>query len=466
MLQYKKESEGGSMFWNRKDKQLGWYGKQLEENIKALRNGERSRISWIFCVFAEKHEQSKIIAAKVLRETLDNLSFDEVINIDEQMRQTTSIEWSINWCELNINNFFTSKMDEQDKRVITIFASFNPNGFIRERAVKLMQDYHGTLPYILLRQNDWVLQVRQVASAAFKYRLKKLSDGEILAALPYAEKLKWSSRGSHGEYTDRFFEMLTAPEHQADLKKGLDNKNVRTRRICVDALFGVEPPKIELAFERLTYEPEPFLRAKIFRKLSSLGQRLNDIIEMFLCDKYPVNRMLAFQYLIDTNMNNVYGIAQRLLLDRSAIVREKAQRVVHQETPEFDFRSFYFGYLDQNTIASICGLGEKGLTSDAAIISKYLDDVRISVVKSTMVSLMKLDNKKYEHIILSMLDDSRAGIVKTARNLIMRASVIDYGKVKEIYSQTLYKHTKLKCLDILFSAPKSTPFDLMGMFQI
>lgn len=108
------------MFWNRKDKQPGWYGKKLEENIKALQNGERRRISWIFCVFAEKHEQSKLIAAKVLRETLDNLSFDEVIHIDEQMRQTTSIEWGINWRELNINNFFTSKMDEQDKRAVTV----------------------------------------------------------------------------------------------------------------------------------------------------------------------------------------------------------------------------------------------------------------------------------------------------------------------------------------------------------
>ena len=104
-------------------------------------------------------------------------------------------------------------MDEQDKRALIVFASFNPNGFIREKAVKLMQDFDATLPYILLRQNDWVLQVRQAASAACTYRLQRLSDGEILVALPYAEKLRWSSRGSHGEHITRFFEMLTAPEH-------------------------------------------------------------------------------------------------------------------------------------------------------------------------------------------------------------------------------------------------------------
>jgi len=306
------------MFWLKKNenqpekhtalhgKNLGWFGKQLEENIKALREGDQSRISWILCVFAEHHDQSKIIAAKVLREILDSLSFDEIVRIDGQIRQTTSMEWSIDWRELNINSFFTSQMDAQDRRALTVFASFNPNGFIRERAVKLMQEFDGTLPYIILRQNDWVLQVRQAASTAFAYRMQRLSDGEILAALPFAEKLKWSSRGSHGEYTSRFFEALTAPEHLPDLLKGLESKNVRTRRICVNALFGVQPPKTILAFERLTRDPEPFLRATIFRKLSGIGQDMSDSIEVFLRDKYPVNRMLGFQFLLDTNARNIY----------------------------------------------------------------------------------------------------------------------------------------------------------------
>ena len=135
------------MFW--RDRQVGWFGKQLEENIKALRDGDRSRISRILCVFSENNNQSKLMAAKVLRETLDSLSFDDIVRVDEQIRQSTSMEWSINWRDLNINDFFTAQMDEQDKRALTIFASFNPNGFIRERAVKLMQDYNGTLPYIM-----------------------------------------------------------------------------------------------------------------------------------------------------------------------------------------------------------------------------------------------------------------------------------------------------------------------------
>ena len=477
------------MFWHDKDKKPGWFGKQLEENIKALRDGDRSRIPWIFCIFAENHEKSKVIAAKALRETLDNLSFEELVRTDEQMRQTTSMEWSINWRELNINDFFTSQMEEQDKRALAVFASFNPSGFIRERAVKLMQDYDGTLPYILLRQNDWVLQVRQAANAAFEHRLQRLSGGEILAALPFAEKLKLSSRGSHGEYTRRFFEALTAPEQLTDLMKGLESSNVRTRRICVNALFGVDPPKTKVAFERLTCDPDPFLRATLFRKLNDLGENLNEAVEAFLKDKYPMNRKLAFQYLLaantnnintssvkmnganmndintddikinDTNMNNIvrndiYDVAKTLLLDRSAIVREAAQNFIQTQAPGFDFRGFYFENLERDTAAAICGLGEKGQPDDAFVLLKYLDDVRIFVVKSTMVSLMRMDDEKYSHRITEMLNDARAGVVKTARNLIMKTGLPDYEKVKEILTVTAYKHSKLKCLDILFAAPK------------
>ena len=336
-------------------KHLGWFGKQLEENIYALNEGDRSRIPWIFCVFAEHHNQAKTKAVKALRETLEGLSFDETVRVDEQIRQTTSMEWSIDWRKLSINDFFTSQMDTHDKRALTIFASFNPNGFIRERAVELMQGYNGTLPYIILRQNDWVLQVRQAANAAFTYRLNKLSDGEILAALPFAEKLKWSSRGSHGEYTNRFFSLLASPEHLPDLLKGLESNNVRTRRICVDALFSVTPPKTEVAFKQLTREPEPFLRARIFEKLNGFKQDMGGFIEVFLRDKYPANRMLAFQFLLNIDTEGIYNTAVRLLLDRSTMIRETAQFVIEKQMPEFDFRSFYFDNLDHCTASAILG---------------------------------------------------------------------------------------------------------------
>jgi hypothetical protein len=67
---------------------------------------------------------------------------------------------------------------------------------------------------------------------------------------------------------------------------------------------------------------------------------------------------------------------------------------------------------------------------------------------------MRLDGEKYKSKITEMLDDARAGIVKTARDLVMKTGLPDFEKVKEIFTDTAYMNTKLKCLDILFTAPK------------
>jgi hypothetical protein len=345
-------------------------------------------------------------------------------------------------------------MNITERRAVTIFASFHPDGFIREKAVHMMKDLDGTLPYIILRQNDWVLQVRQTASTAFTYRLQHLSKGEILAAVPFAEKLKRSGRGSHGKHINQFFLILTTPEHRQDLMRGLENVNVRTRKICTEALFSASPPKIKLAFERLTCEPEPFLRATIFRKLTSLGQKMDEVIDVFLSDKYPVNRMLALQYLLDMNAGDIRETTERFLLDKNAAVRKVAQNTIQKQTPDYNFRSFYINNLERHPAAAIWGLGEKGLPNDTVKISDYLNDARAEVIKATIISLMRLDNEKYSPTITEMLDDCRAGVVKTARNLILKNGQPDYERVKEIFSETKFINTKLKCMDILFAAPK------------
>ena len=122
------------------------------------------------------------------------ICFDDLVRVDEQMRQTTSMEWSIDWRRISIDNFFTSEMSKDARRAVIVFASFNPNGFIRERAVRMMKDYDGTLPFAILRLNDWVAQVQTAAIEIADYRLSNLAADELIAALPFADKLSRSGR--------------------------------------------------------------------------------------------------------------------------------------------------------------------------------------------------------------------------------------------------------------------------------
>ena len=439
------------MFWN---KEPGWFGKQLAENSKALANGDFSKIPWVFCVFAEEHNQSKLLAAKAFSNTLDELKFDDIIRIDVQMRQTTSMEWSIDWRKLRIENFFTNTMNINERRAVMVFSSFNPNGFIREQAVRMMAEYAGTLPYIILRQNDWVVQIRQVAAKSFEKRLKYPSDGEILNALPFAEKLKWSSRGSHGEYTRSFFKKLTSPEHREDLANGLHSDNVRTRKICIQALLDSPCPSVERALQHLKCEPDPFLRKIIYEKLCHLKQDMAEYSYLFLCDRYPANRLLALQYLYAVKKNEVLPYAQRMLLDRSVRIRAFSRKIVHEYLPDFEFSAFYLEHIEDNTVSAILGLCETGQKADVAIIEGYLRDERTAVVQTAVVALMSLNSEKYLCAIIEMLGDCRMGVVKTTHKLLVKHGIVDYTRIQEIFLSTMFEYGKIQCAVILFSASK------------
>ena len=451
------------MLWK---KTPGYYGRYLDNSIEALRCGDLSQIPWIFCVFSETHDPSKLAAARALNEILGILTFGDIIRVDAQMRQTTSAEWSINWREYQLDDFFTPKMTNDERRAVCIFASFSPNGFIREKAVHAMKALGGTLPYIVLRQNDWVGRIRYVAYEAALNRLKHLTDGELLAALPFADKMKRSGRIAYyssieeykefdwASYANLFFEALTAQENEPDLINGFDSENLRVRRMCTEALFSVTPPKTEMAFRRLICEPEPFLRASIFRRLNSLGGNMDEAAGLFLRDKFPPNRALAFRYLLDSNAKDIRDVAEKLLLDKNAMVRGTAQNFIQKQAPDFDFHSFYLNNIKQFPVSAICGLGEKGPPSDTDIIEDYLGDARIDVVRAAMVALMRLDGAKYSPVLVEMLNDGRAGIVKSAQKLIQKNDRPNYDRVKEIFEKAKFLHSRLKCMDILFTAPK------------
>ncbi len=439
------------MFWKNKQ---GWFGQQLKKNIQALEQGDYSRIPWIFCVLTEQHIESKLIAAHSLARVLENLDYHDIVSIDGQMRQTTSMEWSIDWHKKSIEDLFNTKMSVAERRAIIIFASFNPNGFIREKAVMMMKDYDNTLPFIILRQNDWVIQVRQAASKAFNEKMQKLNKGELLLALPFAEKLKWCSRSFHGEYTRLFFEKLTSEEHKEELKSGLLSSNVRTRRICINALFESPCTDISMAIKHLEQEPDPFLRSMLFTKLSLSSTQIDSAARTLLRDKFPTNRRLALQYLYETKAKDILNISNTLLLDRNASVRMLARNILQEKNNSFEFPSFYIKALENNTVAAIAGLGETGHTIDAQHIESYISDSRIAVVRAALVSLMRLDSDKYKAIILEMLKDKRIGVVKTAQQLILKYQIQDYDFIKKVFVDTPYEYTKIKCAAILFSASK------------
>jgi len=449
---------GANMFFKRrpvKKKYNPSWLSTISEYVLLLRAGDYSRIPSIFCVFAYDHLASKTNAARALAHALINMTFDDLIHIDTRMRQATSMEWSIGWHEYSISDFFTPYMSEDERRAVIIFASFNPNGFIRERAVHMMKDYDNTLSFAILRLNDWVSQVRSVAACVVDYRLSSLTVGELTNALPYADKV---SRGNRvvdsGMHIKCIYAAITSPENKNELISGFASKNIRTRRICTNALLDAQIPRYDLALKRLTSESDPFLRARIFRRLMEEGQVMDDVVILILKDAYPICRLLAFMYICNNNQDTALQVAHDLLLDKSAKVREHARSYLKEKNIDIDYRIFYKSHLTDYTVSAIHGLGETGTDKDTSVVEKYLKANEAPIARAAMTAVMKLNGNVYISEITEFLTDSRVGIVKTARNLIIKTTSINYSRVVAIFHATPYENTKQKCFSIMLTDSK------------
>ncbi|MDL2318630.1 hypothetical protein LJC74_06100 [Eubacteriales bacterium OttesenSCG-928-A19] len=429
-----------------------YYSARLDEHIRLLQDGKHRAIPWIFCIFTGNDDTAKLKASKTLYAALVDFSFDDIVKIDRQMRDTTSMEWSINWRLYDIDSFFTPDMDEEERKAVVVFSSFNPNGYIREKAIRMLAELDCTLPFILLRKNDWVEQVRNAASEASQLRLQRLSSGELVMALPFAERLARDKESPYWKDVKPILDLLGSEAHFSDMIDGLRNPSIRTRRFCIHALFDSATPNLSFALDYLSKEPEPSLRAMLFRSLIECGAQAEKAAMSLLRDKFPQNRIMAFQYLCERDNKQIQAIAIGCLLDKNAAMREKARRVIHDRNPEFDFVAFYRSNLSDGYPPAILGLGETGAMDDISWIQTYFADPRVNTVNAVMTAMMRLNAAECAPLITAMLEDSRVGVVKQASLLIVKYQMIDKHTVRDIFERSSWESTKLMCVSILVIA--------------
>lgn len=428
------------------------YSSNLNAYIEKLQKGDWGYIPLIFCVFAENSPAHKLKASQILSEILRHLSLDDICRIDRRMRDTTSMEWYINWGALNIKDFITKQMAEEEKRAVLIFSSFNPNGYIRQQAVELLVSYNQTLPYIFLRANDWVPNVRQTVLTAFSEKIKTATDDEIVNLFPFVEKLRKSQRCNYTAIMVILKDRIN--NNKELLAKGLMGRDIRAKRLCFS--FLAEYPLINYTFllNHVKKEKDPLLRKEIFQLLRGSNIYILELSEQFLKDKHSANRLMALQYLRDYDPCLVLGKIEHMIWDKSLQVRTLARDIILNLNGGIDFHQLYLETLSINTAICIYGLVEVGSLKDCHIIERYLNDDRIAVIRAAMISLMHLNSKEFVVRITDMLSSEYVSIVKTAKLLLEKYRDYDFERVFEIQKNTTYENTKIKCASLLFLAPK------------
>jgi len=214
-------------------------------------------------------------AAKTIDLLLKSLPVKDLIWFDQYFRQRT-VSWTFHnskWSNLKPKKVdFLTRFPGSQVSLLALL-SIHSNGFIREEALKrlsLIKDGR-EIPYLLLRLNDWVSQVKDEAYKAIKGRVTVNYAQHFLPNLYLVGALSRFRRHDHSHLIESIRSLLTRRELHDTVKKALLSSDVYTRRECYKIVLRSEGAFITEALNQGIADSDILIRFWTIRALESIS---------------------------------------------------------------------------------------------------------------------------------------------------------------------------------------------------
>ncbi len=410
--------------------------------LKLKEDKDLSEIPNALWLLLSNDEELKLITAQLLHEVITSISTTQLKKVDSLFRERTSLEWSYDWRRENPKNLITSSMSECERTTIFGLCSFHPNGYFREKAIKALSNMssENTLPYLLIRLNDWVGIVRDCAKKSVK-NLIGLQDARVIVNnLPLVIGLRNCTRYDHSDIINDILSILLRPECYSQLERGLTLNDEKVRRYCYEIIIenGVLNNKIILDY--ILEDSSPYNRLLAIRNIKeniSL-EELEILIKLFLSDKFAPIRKLVLEVFYEFDSRRSVPILKDSLFDRHYSVRETARYLLKNHC-NYDFASLYRNKLKTLTLSrgAIYGMGETGRVADTIFIVPFLDHERSKIIQASIRALSNLDFETYKDIFITLITDSRPGVSKEARKVLTnKVNIVDVEEIYDIFKES------------------------------
>ncbi|MBM3844760.1 MAG: hypothetical protein FJ405_00545, partial [Verrucomicrobia bacterium] len=173
-------------------------------------------------------------------------------------------------------------------------ASSHFSGYVREAAVaELASQRTGEeLPFLLIRLNDWVSQVRDVAGRAVQARIEPAYAVHFLKNISLVLHLRACGRVER-QFVDQICDLLKRVECRDVLRAGTTSKDKAVRKICFQLAAEAEPSTRAVIVRTAMTDPDAVARSWAARHLlpDVSSDELPGVIEPMLKDRFrPVRR--------------------------------------------------------------------------------------------------------------------------------------------------------------------------------
>jgi len=424
----------------------GWMVPLLREIGDA---GELGAIPDIVNLACERECHVADAAIHAVHHLLSQATPDDLAWLDEEMRVRLIFG---PWAVLQPPGV-DSLAGYQDKRSVLLkLASFHGYGFVRQRAVEALarQQDSAELPYLLIRTNDWVVQVRQAAQQAIEDRLDPRYAPAFVENIELVIRLARSERGDCRGLIKRVYGLIGSQQARPALRSGMTSQNRTVRRVSYDLAFSTGFIDIHELLALARRECDHLLHINVAKHaIETLdGSELRETLTGLLRDQFVAVRQIALEALARRFPELARAPLEMALLDSSISLRETA-RFQLRRTGGMDFAAFYREAIrtGASLYGAILGLGETGTPDDAGQLLPFLQHETIRVRKAALRAVARLAGDRYAGQLFQAMSSDHPGLSRTACEVLLdRPYTLDPNELYALFSGHPCPHVRRNAL--------------------
>ena len=418
--------------------------------------GSRNRVEQIASLFLNLFQNEQANARAVsdkMAALFTACTADELLELDEQVRWL--YDWNVGeaWTKLRAQDVSKLPATERSRGLVLGLASFHGNGYVREAAVEALDNLHdGTeLPFLLIRNNDWVAKVQLRAKAATEQRVREKRFGFSVLNLDLLFRLLNKRRAEHSALVTMVVAQLLQPEQRTTLLNLLTGSNRFVRRTLFRLgieISGFDQELIQVGLK----STDPVVRLWSIRRVSVFQkQDLVELLKQVENDSFLPVRREVLQIQLAHFPERAEQYLHAALLDHRATIRELA-RFHFRKIGFINFSAIYRELLKEQAKVAIAGLGESGAEGDAELILPYVGSKRSSVRKAAVRAVGRLAASKYAELLTDCLSDDSPSVSREAAR-VLTEQVLQVGthRLWSLFQQDQRQHVKLAVLSLVIN---------------
>lgn len=443
-----------------------WFGKKsrASETISLVdqvaERGEAVAVSVIArCLFSTLEEVRKA-ACRAIHRILAPLPPDDLLGLSGVIGWSWGWWVSDAWDKLQPSDVDSLIADPSCRSTLLGFVSFHRNGYVRHEAVRLLSGVHdgSELPYLLIRQNDWVQPISSDAREAVLRRLKDANLPAFLRCLSLVVHLLHFRRRDLSSMVQEVIGMLQKPENDSSLADVLRSTDRDVRReVCRISLNldGEHQSRVVAHGLASTDAVVRYWCACKVRHCFPLAS-IDEFIARLQRDSYMPVRREGLSLEADAHPEKCQRVWQGAMLDLNASIRDLA-RFHLLKSPEFNAAGFYRDWLVANgpSLAAVYGLAETGDASDLPRLRGFLTSPLPAWRRAAVRGLAILGKESVVPELVGCLRDVSPGVIREAgRKLVPLRNSVPGEMLLSVVLEGESDHAKQMALRLIFEKGK------------